>query len=116
MDKIVIADIGVEGGGTTIYGARSQGVWSFWTEGTSIDLDEDDHEVWRSWSTEPVSSLELLVPNDWPMYYPSAIHPEFLGWFRDHYEKAQATLSENQCRYQLTHRHRKWLRVLDLAP
>ena len=45
MDKVVVADIGMEGGGITIYGIRSDGAWSFWTEGTSIDLDENDHEV-----------------------------------------------------------------------
>ena len=48
MDKVLIADIGVEGGGTMIYGRQLQGVWSFWTEGTSMDLDENDDEVLRS--------------------------------------------------------------------
>jgi hypothetical protein len=90
-NKILIADIGVEGGGTTIYGRHSEGVWTFWTEGTSMDLDENDDEVWRSWSSEPSSSLDLLVPEDWTMNYPMEIHPDFLGWFRANYEKARGT-------------------------
>ena len=59
MDKVLIADIGVEGGGVTIFGKMSESVWSFWTEGTSMDLDENDDEVWRSWSSEPVSGCSL---------------------------------------------------------
>lgn len=114
MDKEIIADIGVEGGGVTIFGRISKGVWSFWTEGTSIDLDENDDEVWRSWSSEPVSSLDVLVPKDWPVFYPSMIHPEFVTWFRDAYEKARSILSEDQLRYQNNHRHGRWSEVLGM--
>ena len=47
MDKVAIVEMGVEGGGITIYGSQSDGVWSFWTEGSSMDLDDNDEEVWR---------------------------------------------------------------------
>jgi hypothetical protein len=71
--------MGVEGGGTTIFGTQAEGVWSFWTQGTSMNLDENDDEVWRSWSSEPESSLDLVVPHDWPVFYPSKIHPDLRG-------------------------------------
>jgi hypothetical protein len=45
MDKVLIAEMGVEGDGITIYGSQSDGVWSLWTESTSMDLDENDDEV-----------------------------------------------------------------------
>jgi hypothetical protein len=83
MDKVLIAEMGVEGGGTTIYGSQSEGVLSFWTQGSSMDLDENDNAVWRSWTSEPVTSLDLVVPNDWPVFYPSKLHFDFVEWFRE---------------------------------
>jgi hypothetical protein len=114
MDKVVIAEIGVEGGGLTIYGTQSDGVWNFWTEGTSIDMDENDDEVWRSWSSEPVNSLELVVPQDWPLFSPIQIHPKFVEWFRENYDEAVLNLPEDQRRYQEKHRHGRWLHVLGM--
>ncbi len=38
MEKILVADMGVEAGGMTSYGSQSEGVWLFWTEGTTIDF------------------------------------------------------------------------------
>jgi len=39
-----------------------------------------------------------------PWNFPIELHPEFRGWFRDHYEKACVMLpddlKENQARYQ----------------
>ncbi len=110
MDKVLVA----EGGGTTIYGGQSEGVWTFWTEGTSMDLDEDDDEVWHSWSSEPVSSPDLVLPKDWPMFFPSKIHPDFVRWFRSNYDNVRASLPEDHRRYQDKHRHGQWLNVLDL--
>ncbi len=114
MDKVVVADIGMEGGGITIFGIRSDGAWSFWTEGTSIDLDENDREVWRSWSSERVSSLDLVLPKDWPVFYPIKIHPDVEGWFRTNYEAARASLPEEERRYQENRRHGHWLHILGM--
>jgi hypothetical protein len=82
MDKVLIADMGVEGGGARIYGRQRDGIWSFWLEGTSIDLDENDDEIWRSWESQPVQDLSLALPNERPLFYPSRLNPEFLDWFR----------------------------------
>ena len=114
MDTILIADIGVEGGGITIYGSKSEGVWSFWTEDSSIELDENDDEVWRSWSSQPVSSLDVVLSRGWPMFYPSKIHSDFVEWFLANYEEARSTLPEDQRRYQDKHRHERWSEALSL--
>jgi len=114
MDKVLIAGIEVEGGGVKILGKKSESVWSFWTEGTSMDLDENHDEVWRSWSSEPVSSLDLVVPEDWPMFHPSKIHPDFLDWFRANYDKVRAMMPKDQRRVQEKYRHKRWLEVLDM--
>jgi len=55
-----------------------------------MDLDENDDEVWRSWSSDPVADLDLVLPREWTLFYPLAIHPEFLAWFRDAYEKSRS--------------------------
>jgi hypothetical protein len=114
MNKILIVEIGMEGGGVTVYGSQSEGVWSFWTEGTSIDFDENDHEVWRSWSSEPVSSLDLVLPKDWPIFYPVKIHPEMVDWFRANYDKVRGSMPEEQRRYQEKHRHGHWMTILGM--
>jgi hypothetical protein len=67
MNKVVVAEIGMEGGGLTIFGCQSAGHWRFSTQGTTIDLDEHDDEIWRSWSSESVESLELVLPQEWPV-------------------------------------------------
>jgi hypothetical protein len=115
MDKLVVAEIGAEGGGSTIYGRESGGVWSFRTEGTSMDLDENDDEVWRSWSSESVGSFDLALPKDWPLCYPVGIHPDFVGWFRAAYEGARANLPEELRGYQAEHRHLRWADILGLT-
>jgi len=114
MDKLLIADIGVEGGGVQIFGKKSNSVWSFWSGGTSMDLDENEDEVWRSWSSKPVSSLDLVLPKDWVLFHPVEIHPDFLDWFRAAYDKGRASLPEDQRRYQDEHRHERWSEVLSL--
>jgi hypothetical protein len=54
------------------------------------------------------------MPEDWLMFYPSKIHPDFVAWFRANYDKAQASQPEDQQRYQDKHRHGRWLNVLSL--
>ncbi len=112
IDKILVASMGMEGGGISIYGREDGGVWSFWEEGSSIDLDENDDDVWRSWSSDPVSELDRVLPQDWPVYYPTTIHLMVLDWFRRSYEDARSGLPPDQRRYQEEHRHRRWLEIL----
>jgi hypothetical protein len=111
-DKILVASLGVEGGGLTVYGKRAVRGWTFWATGSSMELGENDDEMWTSWSSEPVLSLDLVLPEDWPRFHPLTIHPAFLPWFRGAYEKARASLSPDMSRSQEKHRHRDWLRII----
>jgi hypothetical protein len=115
VERVRIAEIGIEGGGRTVYGRQSHGIWSFWAEGTSMDLDENDDEVWRAWTSEPVPDLALVLPRDWSLFHPGTIHPDFLGWFRRNYDAARQIVPEHLRRYQAEHPHHSWLRVLGLA-
>ena len=80
-----------------------------------MDLDENDDEVWRSCSSEPVGDLDLVVPKDWLMFHPVTIHPEFVEWFRARYNAALLTLPQTQRLYHEEHRHRHWQKVPGLT-
>jgi hypothetical protein len=64
LDKVVVASMAVEGGGETLYGRQVDGVWSFWREWSSMDIDDDGNESWPSWSSEPVPDLLAALPED----------------------------------------------------
>jgi hypothetical protein len=102
-EKVVIAEIGIEGGGITIYGSKTDGVWSFWTEGSSMHVDSDEDEVWRSWSSELASSLDLVMLKGWPIFYPVKIHSDCVDWIRTNYDPA--SMPEDQLPYQQKDRH-----------
>ena len=53
-----------EGGGMSIYRTPVEpGGWQFQVGGSTIDLDENDSEIWRSWQTEPFrASMRLFGP------------------------------------------------------
>jgi hypothetical protein len=87
MEKVIIARMGLEGYGVTIYGRRTDGVWSFWQEGTSMDLDEIDGEVWRGWSSDPVPEFLAALPDKWWQMSPTEVHPEFATQLRREYEQ-----------------------------
>src|SRR6185295_10957154 len=83
VEKQLVLELGVEGGGATIFRTRSDtGEWQFHVEGSSMYLDENDGEVWRSWSSEPVPRIEealreLTDNSSWVYFNPAAIHPEY---------------------------------------
>jgi hypothetical protein len=113
MDKVVIAKLGVEGGGVTIFGHRVDGVWSFWQQGTAMYLDENDDEDWRSWTTEPVPELPLALPEEWSMMYPSEVHPEFVEQFRREYERCLAMQDRGRA---MRSQHERWQELLGICP
>jgi hypothetical protein len=81
LEKRLEAEMGIEGGGATIYGRQQDGIWSFWQEASSIALDENDDEYCRSWEWRAVQDLSLALPDKWPKFFPIKIAPEFLDWF-----------------------------------
>ena len=62
MEKIIIVELGLEGAGVKIYGHQADDAWSFWQEGSSIYIDDNDEEEWRYWSSDPVSELMEALP------------------------------------------------------
>ncbi len=115
MDQITVADLGLEGGGLTIYGSQEESSWVFWTKGSSIAMDENDDEEWRYWTTEPVADLNSVLPAEWPLFFPMEIHPEFRGWFRDHYEKACSMLRADLRQSQIAHLDNPWNEIIHFA-
>jgi hypothetical protein len=111
-DRILVASLGLEGGGADIYGRQTGGVWTFWLGGSTIDFDENDDETWRWWTSPPVQSLDLAVPKDWPLFSPIAIHPDFVPWFRAAYEEARQALPEHMRPFHDRNLHPEWLRYL----
>jgi hypothetical protein len=81
-EKEVVLEVGVEGGGATIYRTLlASGGWQYHVEGSSMYLDENDDEDWRSWTTEPVDSVRVALQSiaedgSWVFFYPTSVHPE----------------------------------------
>jgi hypothetical protein len=96
MDKVLIVSMGVEGGGMHVYGCRTDGVWSFWSESSSMGLDENDEEMWRNSSSDPVPELSTALGNRWWRMHPIEIHPEFAAQLRQEYEQCRGASSEQE--------------------
>jgi hypothetical protein len=111
-DTLLVADLGLQGGSLSVHGKRSEQGWTFWGEGTTIALDENDEETWRSWASEPMADLARLLPADWPMFYPVGIDPRFRPWFRQAYEASRASLRPDLRLYHDEDLHRRWLGFL----
>jgi hypothetical protein len=108
MENVVIVEMGVEGGGATIYGHQVSGAWTFWQEGTSMFLDDNDDEDWRSWTSEPVSELSLALPKNWWTMYATTVNPEFASQLRREYDRCRGTQdTERMGRFE----HKRWLEL-----
>jgi len=110
MAKAVIVKMGFAGGGVTIYGCQTDGVWSFWQEGGSIYIDDNDEEDWRYWSSDPVSELSELLPKEWWMLSPIEVYPEFVAPLRREYERCLGAGGGSVPRF----RHERWRRLLSI--
>jgi len=96
-EKEMVLELGVEGGGATIYrtAVASDG-WQFHVEGSSMFLDENDDEDWRSWTSEPVPTIRdalrsIADDGSWVFFHPISIHPEYRN---DVWELAQEIASK----------------------
>jgi hypothetical protein len=82
-EKEVVLELGVEGGGATISRTRlSNGEWQFHVEGSSMFLDDNDDETWRSWQAEPVANLMAAIQSigegdSWVWYMPIRVLPDY---------------------------------------
>lgn len=110
MNKTLILSIGGEGGGADIYGALENGAWTFWREGTYMDWDENDDEIWRAYTTEPVPDLLAALPDNWWMWYPTdPPHVDFVDRLREEYDRCCKTMDEDF--FQRS--HERWTKVLN---
>jgi hypothetical protein len=110
VDKIEIASMGVEGGGETIYGRKIDGVWSFWREGSGMDLDENDNEIWRGFSSDPVPTLSEALRDIWWKMYPIGINPQFLDKLRQEYKQCYRAPSDEVSKFHSN--HDAWMMLL----
>ena len=85
--QLKIARMGAEGGGSTVYGKHTDGVWVFWREGTSMAFDDNDDEITRHWSTDPTPNLLDALPNRWWRLYTTYVHPDFVAQLRQAFEQ-----------------------------
>jgi hypothetical protein len=90
---MVIAKLGCEGGGIDILGTVVDERWQFWCEGSSMALDKNDLEEWRTWASARTGDLHAIVPDDWQLMLPIEVNPDFVEWFRARYDEARARLS-----------------------
>lgn len=115
-EKEVVLELGVEGGGATVFrNALGSGDWQFYVEGSSMYLDENDNEDWRSWRSEPVLSVEealLSVADDgsWVFFHPVTVHPEYQTAVWELAQAAAGKLPEGH-REMWKRRSRDWQRL-----
>ena len=115
-EKELVLELGVEGGEATIYrkvvGSED---WQFHVEGSSMFLDENDDEDWRSWTSLPVPTIRdalcsIAEDGSWVFFHPISIHPEYrkVVW-----EMAQEIASKLPAEgtEMWENRHRHWQRL-----
>jgi hypothetical protein len=112
--KILIAEIGGEGGGARVYARQQKDALVFWHKGCSWDMDDD---VWLGYHSEPVPDLKDALPSWWMNAHPVAIYPLFMPWLREHYQSFrrshdQDTDDDGLCCFEQHH----WLEILDPKP
>jgi hypothetical protein len=79
----LVLELGLEGGGLSVYRTPAgSGGSQFHVVGSTIDLDDNDDEAWRSWGTEPFPSLSealrsVAQDGSWVLFFPIMIRPEF---------------------------------------
>jgi hypothetical protein len=108
MDKVVVLKFGTEGGAVTIFGRKIDGAWSFWQEGTVMGLDENDEEIWQSFSSDSVPELRAILGPIWWKLHPVEVHPDFVAQIRQEYERCR----EVSGRQERSHEHNEWIRLL----
>ena len=77
MESVLIAKFGAEGGGCTVYGQPTAGGWMYWFDGSTMQFDENDEEIWIAWSCEPVSRLTEALPHSWWLMLTTYVHPDY---------------------------------------
>ena len=112
---IKILVLAAEGGGESIYAAHRDGQWAFCSEGSAMDLDEEDSEFWRHWKSDPMRSLNEAVSESWYQLAPVIEEPAFAPIIRDWYESAVESLREYERKQHSRWAAPRWKRAFDEA-
>lgn len=115
-EKELVLQLGVEGGGATVFRTPlASGGWQFHVEGSSMYLDENDDEGWRSWRSEQVPSVEEALrevadDGSWVFFHPVEVHPDYRAAVWELAQAAAAKLPEGR-RQTWERRCRDWQRL-----
>jgi hypothetical protein len=113
VEKEKVLEIGVEGGGATIFRTPLRtGGWQFHVEGTSMFLDENDDEDWRSWTSEPVNTIQEAMQSvardgSWVLFHPISVHPEYRNTVWELVQETEGKLPEER-RRKCKNRSENW--------
>lgn len=100
-EKEVVAELGAEGMGATVYRtALPGGGWEFHVEGTSMDFDDNDDDAWRAWSREPVPTLDEPLQSlsgssfPWCLLSPGKVDPDYYAFVWEKVQQAADSIPE----------------------
>lgn len=113
----VVIELAAEGGGQTIFRRQTETGWMYWSEGSTIDFDEEDVDYFRQWSRPETADLASLLPSSWPRLSPLQIHPDCREWFRQSYDLFLKGLSaEERKQYEaFGSRRQRWAKMLGVV-
>ncbi len=117
----LILEIAAEGAGATFARTRRDtGEWAYFATGTTIDLDSDDIDYWRSWESCFFPSLEESLSSfskdgDWILLTPLAVHPEFRQFIWELAQRIAMSLPEHKARHWRNSSAQRWRRLCNPA-
>jgi hypothetical protein len=75
QQPILVLEAGVEGGGLDIVAIPQGAGYIFRDGGTTIDLDENDDEIWRDIGGREAERIADLLPKELGYFYAIYLHP-----------------------------------------
>jgi len=119
-EKEAVLELGVEGGGATVYRTPLSGGWQYHVEGSSMFLEENDDEGWRSWDSPPVLNLDealrsVAEDGSWVFFYPVTVHPDYQTAVWELVQAAAGKLPEGR-REMWEHQSQDWKRRCQQEP
>jgi len=106
--SIEILELGGEGGGATVWGLQTDGLWQYWHEGSYMDFDDNMEDFWKSDRGQAVADLAQALPVWWLQAHPLRIHPDFLAKIRELYTDGLGKLSAHDRRMHNRYRREAW--------
>lgn len=107
-----------EGSCVEIFGHKEpDGSWRFISRCSNVEIEDDGNDSVSVGGIPWCMDLSEALPDRfWIRCYPSQVHPELRGWFRDRYEAAVASLSAYERKIHGKYRHGKWQALFESTP